>query len=228
MTSFFGSKPASGIDYRRLYEFRFRHVSPSSRAGVWREIADTVHEWMGRPQCVLDVAAGSGEFINAITARERWAVDVVDFLDETPDVTKIIGDIREIELPEARFDGVFVSNFLEHLVDAEEVGAVLQRLRRSMAPGGRIAVLGPNFRHCSKAYFDCADHRVVLTHLSVEEHLYAAGYSIDRVVSQFLPFSFRGILPTHPLLVRTYMRVPAAWRVLGKQYLVLATNPAER
>ena len=226
MTSFFGARSASGIDYRRLYEFRFRNVSTSSRAGVWREIADAVHGWMGRPQCVLDVAAGSGEFINAITAREKWAVDVVDFLDDRQDTRKIIGDIREVDLPEAHFDGVFVSNFLEHLVDAEEVGAVLQRLRRSMAPGGSIAVLGPNFRHCPKAYFDCADHRVVLTHLSVEEHLYAAGYSIDRVVAQFLPFSFRGLLPTDPRLVRAYLRIPAAWRVLGKQYLVMATNPA--
>ena len=32
--------------------------------------------------------------------------------------------------------------------------------------------------------------------------------------------------PTNPGLVRAYVRFPLAWKVLGKQYLLLATNPA--
>jgi hypothetical protein len=215
----------TGIDYEQLYDFRFRRVSQSARVGVWREIAAQVYEWLGRPQRVLDVAAGHGEFITAIDAPEKWAIDTVDFLGPLTDVRRIIGDVREIELPDAHFDGVFVSNFLEHLDHADEIATLLCRLRGAMTIGGRIAILGPNFRYCAREYFDFADHKVALTHRSVEEHLHAAGFGVDRVVAQFLPYSFRGRLPTNPALVRAYVRFPMAWKVLGKQYLLLATKP---
>jgi hypothetical protein len=38
--------------------------------------------------------------------------------------------------------------------------------------------------------------------------------------------SFRGVLPPSPLLTRAYLRVPALWRVLGQQFLVLAVKPS--
>jgi hypothetical protein len=94
------------------------------------------------------------------------------------------------------------------------------------APGGRIAVMGPNFRYCAREYFDCADHAVALTHVAAAEHLYAAGFEPTRIVPRFLPYSFRGRLPSTPRLTRLYLRTPAAWRVLGKQFLVLARRPA--
>lgn len=212
------------IDFERLYEFRFRGVSQSAREAVWREIAQQIYGWLGRPQRVLDAAAGRGEFITAVPAKERWAIDVVDFLGGRPDIHSVIGDVRTAELPKGHFDGVLVSNFLEHLYDADEIGAFLKRLRRTMSTGGKIAVLGPNFRYCAREYFDYADHSVALTHLAVEEHLYAAGFAIDRVVPRYLPYTFRGRLPTTPGLVRAYLRFPPAWRILGKQYFVLATN----
>jgi 2-polyprenyl-3-methyl-5-hydroxy-6-metoxy-1,4-benzoquinol methylase len=212
------------IDYERLYEFRFRRVSQPAREAVWREIARQVYGWLGQPERVLDVAAGRGEFIAAIPAPERWAVDVVDFLGGRPDIHSVIGDVRTVDLPKGHFDGVFVSNFLEHLYDADEIGAFLKRLRRTMSTGGKIAVVGPNFRYCAREYFDYADHSIALTHLAVEEHLFAAGFAIDRVVPRYLPYTFRGRLPTTPALVRMYLRFPPAWRILGKQYFVLATN----
>src|SRR5262249_42442787 len=69
---------SAGLDYRRLYEFRFRGISQRDRQGVWDEIAAQVYEWMGRPDRVLDPAAGRGEFVNAIPARERWVIDAVE------------------------------------------------------------------------------------------------------------------------------------------------------
>jgi ubiquinone/menaquinone biosynthesis C-methylase UbiE len=216
--------PIGSIDYERLYEFRFRRVSQGSREAVWREIAAQLYEWLGRPQCVLDAAAGRGEFITAVPAAERWAIDMVDYLGDRPGIHQVVGDVRTAELPKGHFDGVLVSNFLEHLYDADEIGALLRRLRRTMSTGGKIAVLGPNFRYCSREYFDYADHTIALTHLAVEEHLYAAGFAIDRVVPRYLPYTFRGRLPTTPALVRAYLQFPLAWKILGKQYFVLATN----
>jgi hypothetical protein len=212
------------IDYERLYEFRFRRVRQSAREAVWREIAPQIYSWLGRPERVLDVAAGRGEFIAAVPAPERWAIDVVDSLGDQPDIHSVIGDVRTTDLPKGHFDGVFVSNFLEHLYDADEIGAFLKRLRRTMSTGAKIAVLGPNFRYCAREYFDYADHSIALTHLAVEEHLFAAGFAIDRVVPRYLPYTFRGRLPATPALVRMYLHFPPAWKILGKQYFVLATN----
>jgi hypothetical protein len=211
------------VNYQRLYEYRFRGIDQRVRAAVWREIAPFVHERMGRPQRVLDPAAGRCEFINAVPAVERWAVDQTDYAerDAAPGVTTVVSDIMDAELPEAHFDGVWVSNFLEHLLSQEQTAAFLERMRAAMAPGGRIAVMGPNFRYCAREYFDCADHTLVYTHTAIAEHLYAAGFEPERIVPRFLPYSFRGRLPATPLTTRLYLRAPARWALLGQQFLVI-------
>jgi hypothetical protein len=44
---------------------------------VWNEITAYLHKRYGRPERVLDPAAGLGEFIVSSPAPERWAVDMV-------------------------------------------------------------------------------------------------------------------------------------------------------
>lgn len=211
------------MDLQRLYEYRFRHVDQARRDAVWGAVAPYVWERMGRPQRVLDPAAGRGEFINAVPAGERWAVDQVRHTVGTiaEGAKVIVGDIFETELPPAHFDGVFVSNFLEHLATQEEVSALLSRLAAATAPGGRIAIMGPNYRHIAKEYWDFADHKLALTHRTVEEHLYVAGFQAERTIPRFLPYSFTGRLPTASWVVRLYLAMPPAWRLLGKQFLVI-------
>src|SRR5262245_22275986 len=67
-----------GINYERLYACRFRDIDGSRREAVWQEIAQYIHRVMGRPDRVLDPAAGRGEFITAVPAAERWGVDLVN------------------------------------------------------------------------------------------------------------------------------------------------------
>lgn len=215
--------PVAGINYERLYTYRLRDVDQASRQAVWREIARYAHGRMGAPQRVLDPAAGRGEFITAVPAADRWGVDPVSQgIPDAAGVKIITADLMDADLPCGYFDGVFLSNFLEHLPDQNAVGAALGKLHAAMEPGGRIAVMGPNFRYCAREYFDCADHIVPLTHVAVTEHLYAAGFDITAVTPRFLPYSFRGLLPPSPLLTRAYLRTPALWWLLGKQFLVLA------
>lgn len=217
----------TGINYQRLYEYRLRDVDQSARQAVWREIARYVYRRMGEPARVLDPGAGRCEFINAIPAAERWAVDMLDSADyRDTGVKAVTGSVLDAELPTGHFDGVFVSNMLEHLPTQETVGLVLGRLNGWMEPGGTVAVLGPNFRYCMGEYFDCADHTLALTHVAVTEHLYAAGFEIGAVIPRFLPYSFRGMLPASPGLARAYLKMPALWQLLGKQFLVLASKPA--
>ena len=220
--------PPSGINYGRLYAYRFRDVDQASRQAVWTEIARYVYGRLGAPHSVLDPAAGRGEFISAVPAADRWGVDLVKQADlESAGVKMIIADIMDAQLPADHFDGVFLSNFLEHLPDQSTVATVLAKLRDAMRPGGRIAIMGPNFRYCAKDYFDCADHTVILTHVGLAEHVHAAGFEVESVSPRFLPYSFRGLLPPSPLLTRTYLRTPAVWRLLGKQFLVIGRKPAQ-
>ena len=217
----------SSINYQKLYAYRFRDVDQSSRQAVWREIARFVHTRMGEPATVLDPAAGRGEFISAVPAAERWGVDLVSQGDlEGAGVKMIIADIMDAELPAEHFDGVFISNFLEHLPDQNAVAALLAKLRDAMRPGGRIAIMGPNFKYCARDYFDCADHTLVLSHVGLAEHLHAAGFEVDKMYPKFLPYSFRGLLPPSAAMTRTYLRTPPAWKLLGKQFLAIARKPA--
>jgi SAM-dependent methyltransferase len=190
---------------------------------VWEEIASHVHGLMGSPSRVLDPAAGRGEFIEAVPAQERVAVDEVAYpeADHNSGVQRITSKIENADLPEAHFDGIFVSNFLEHLPSQEAISQFLEKMNAAMAPGGRIAIMGPNYRYCSKEYWDMADHIIALTHLAIEEHLYTAGFEPEKTIPRYLPYSFRGILPPSRKLTGAYLRTPLAWRLFGKQFLVI-------
>ena len=211
------------MDYQRLYEYRFRGIDQAARAAVWVPISRFLFEQLGRPDRVLDPAAGRCEFLNAVSSKERWGVDKTAYEEakSRPDTKLIVADVMEADLPGSYFDAVFVSNFLEHLPGPMAVSAFLEKMANCTRNGGRIAVMGPNIRYCADEYWDCADHEVGLTHVAVEEHLYAAGFEPTRTYPRFLPYSFRGALPPSPRLTALYLRLRPAWRLLGKQFLVL-------
>ena len=213
----------------RIYEYRFKDVDMPKRLMVWEELSSWLHGKMGAPKTMLDPAAGMCEFINQVPAEEKWGVDMNDaFIRKhaRDDVKVVIGDNRSVELPEGYFEGIFVSNFLEHLHSQEEVADFLERMCRLLKPGGRIAVMGPNFKYVYKEYFDFADHTVILSELGLAEHLYGAGLEPRVIHPRFLPLSFRGGLPINRFLVRMYMRMPFAWRFFGKQFLIVAEKCA--
>jgi SAM-dependent methyltransferase len=213
------------MDYQRLYEFRFRDYHQGERQAVWAAITQDLFVRMGRPRIVLDPAAGRGEFISAVPAKERWAIDQVPSVTdlESQGIHTIVSDMFDVELPKGYFDGVLLSNILEHLMSVEDVQRCLKKMHAAIRPGGVVAVLGPNFKFCAKEYFDCADHVLALTDVSIQEHLYAAGFEIRSALPRYLPYSFRGRLPPSQFLTRLYLRNPWAFRLLGKQFLVIAS-----
>ena len=164
---------------------------------VWSAITDDLFVRMGKPEVVLDPAAGRGEFISAVPARERWAIDQMPSVTdlESKGIHTIVSDMFDVELPRGHFDGVLLSNTLEHLMTYEDVQRCLQKMHDAIRPGGVVAVLGPNFKYCADEYFDCADHVLALTHISVQEHLYAAGFDIRSVLPRYLPYSLPGSPP---------------------------------
>jgi SAM-dependent methyltransferase len=218
------------MDHARIYDFRFRDIPDAQKRIAWNRIARHVQGFMPGAKRLLDPCAGRCEFVNHAEAGEVWAVDrEASFLEAArPGVKRVAGDIFEVALPPGYFDGIFVSNFLEHLESAEMACVFLGRMREALAPGGRLVIMGPNFKYCGDEYFDCADHRLVLTHQAVEELLYAERFGTVKVHPRYLPYSFRRQrLPVLDFLVRAYLAFPPAWRILGKQFLIVAEKPRD-
>ena len=102
---------------------------------------------------IADLGAGSGYFaFDLATATgpdgHVWAVDVdpdmIDLLRErvarekTPNLTVIQAAPDDADLPAGKIDLVFTSNTYHHI---EDQTAYFARLSKSLAPGGRIAIL---------------------------------------------------------------------------------------
>ena len=218
------------MNYDRIYRYRFQDIDPQKKKVTWDEIASFMYEHLSHPARILDPAAGMCELINAIQSEEKWAVDLNEYFIgkyADPKIKIVAGDIFKVTLPENYFDAVFISNFLEHLDSQYQVAEFLEKMFACTRPGGKIAIMGPNFKYAYRSYFDFADHTVILSELGLSEHLYGAGFEIDRLYPQFLPLSFRGRIPVNRWLVRTYLSFPLAWRLMGKQFLVIGRKPGK-
>lgn len=215
------------MNYNRIYEYRFQGVDRVKKLSTWKIIAEFIHEKLGKPSSMIDPAAGDCEFINQVPSAEVWAVDMGEqtLKMAAKNVKVVIGNNLTADLPLNYFEGVYVSNFLEHLHSQEEVAHFLERMLAILKPGGKIAIMGPNFKYCAANYFDFADHTVILTELGVAEHLYGAGFDVIEIHDRFLPLSFRGKIPVTDFLVKTYFKMPFAWRFMGKQFLLVAQKP---
>ena len=122
------------------------------------------------------------------------------------------------------YDLIFVSNFLEHLENSEVAFVLIEKLKNALSSDGKLIIMGPNFKYCVKEYFDCSDHKLILTEVSLSEILFSAGFNKIKIWPKFLPYSFRGKLPVNRLLVRIYLNLPFVWKIFGKQFLVIATK----
>jgi hypothetical protein len=102
----------------------------------------------------------------------------------------------------------------------------MQAARNVLKPGGRLLILGPNFKYCARDYFDFFDHHLPLTDRSMTEALVASGFVVERSWPRSLPFTMRGRLPSAPWLVSLYLKLPLLWKVLGAQFFIVARRPA--
>jgi SAM-dependent methyltransferase len=221
-----GSSP-DGPDLQRIYDARFAGKT-GYRTQVWRVLAPYFGQWFPATGTVLDLGAGYCEFINSATAGVKYAMDL------NPDAGKWAAQgITVLQqncaapwpLPDGGLDAVFTSNFLEHLPDKAAVGTVLSNAYRCLKPGGRFIAMGPNIKHVHGAYWDFFDHYVELTELSLSEALSNCGFGIEKQWSRFLPYTMSHE-PQYPVWVlRLYLATPLAWRVFGKQFLVVGQKP---
>ena len=189
-----------GLD--ALYDERFDHSELRRKTAIWKEICRGYLQRFVKPSdAVLDLACGTGEFINNIVAAKKLGVDLRSgaraHLD--PDVEFMEGSATDLtEIQTGTLDVVFTSNFLEHLTSKSDVALTFREAHRVLRPGGRMIVMGPNIRYVSGAYWDFFDHHLALTEKSVAEGLCSCGFEIEKALSRFLPYSTKSALPQAP------------------------------
>lgn len=221
-----GSTP-DGPDLQRIYAARFAGKT-GYRTQVWRVLAPYFGQWFPATGTVLDLGAGYCEFINNATAGVKYAMDLNPDAGKraAPGITVLQQNCAAPwPLPEGELDAVFTSNFLEHLPNKAAVGTVLSNAYRCLKPGGSFIAMGPNIKHVHDAYWNFFDHYVELTELSLSEALSNCGFRIEKQVARFLPYTMSHGREYRLWVLRLYLAAPAAWRVFGKQFLVVGRKP---
>jgi len=195
----------------------------SARVLVWKEIVRYIFELIPKPESVLELGAGYCNFINAVPASRRMAIDYWPEFKQYAGKGVIcrVADIRTglKKLKKTDFDLIVASNILEHL-DMQYVEQVLIQCHRILRPKGRLIIIQPNFTYSYQHYFDDYTHKTVFTHISLANLLLEKGYIIERVEKKFLPMTFKSRWPKWPFLVRLYFRIP--FKFFAGQMLIIA------
>ncbi len=224
-----GRDVADGLELKRLYEQRFAGRT-EYRTKVWQTLcAQMFSRWIRPTDSVLDLGSGYCEFINNVTAHRKLAMDLNPDARAraNADVEMVLHDCSTPwPISAASLDAIFSSNFLEHLFDKATVSKTLKQAYSSLKPGGTLVAIGPNIRYVGGAYWDYFDHHVALTDNSLAEVLTEAGFTIEKSVARFLPYSMSEGSQRPIALLKLYLKLPFAWKIFGKQFLVVARKPS--
>lgn len=216
-----------------IYARRFTDVELETRRITWRVLCrEFFQQFIPIDSTLLDIGSGEGHFLLNVEAARKIAVDI-----QLPEIEKFRAlGIECFEVPatdlslhvKGAADVAFMSNFLEHLPDKPTLFRVLEATRMALKSGGRLLILQPNIRYVGGKYWDYIDHHIALTEKSLAEALEVSGFSVERVIPRFLPYTVKstsGLLTSligAERLVRAYLRFPPLWRIFGGQSFIIA------
>lgn len=220
--------PHSATDLEQIYRERFSG-NREYRDRVWKMLTSRFFSrWISPQAAVMDLGCGYCEFINNVAAKRKFGMDL------NPDAARNAAEgVTVFEqdcsmpwpVPEGSLDAVFTSNVFEHLPSKAHLEKTIRQAALALRPGGVIVAVGPNIKFQPGAYWDFFDHYIELTELSLAEVLKKCGLAIDVMEARFLPYTM-SVGRTYPLpLLRLYLAMPVAWRIFGKQFLVVARKP---
>ncbi len=209
--------------------YQTRYSYDDKRKVVWKEICAYLQKEIPAQSRVLDLGAGYCDFINNITAREKYALDVsesftVHAYNNIKTFIKTCSDLKIFD--DDFFDIVFTSNLFEHISRSDFI-ATIHEIKRILKRNGKLIVIQPNFKYCYKEYFDDYTHLQVFTHVSFTDVLKANGFSINKLEPRFIPFSMKSArYPVFGFLVRLYLFLPV--RPFAGSMLVIANPEKEK
>lgn len=204
-----------------------RFTEESRRDTLWQTLWRAYFsKKIAREDCVLDIGAGYGQFINNVEARRRIALDIWPGFKAhlAPGVEAIVGDVTDLDLLEdGAIDFAFASNVFEH-VTQERFSGCLERLQKKLSSRGVLTILQPNFAYAYKEYFDDYTHVSIWSHVSIADFLRANNFEVLEIKPGFLPLTIKSRLPVIPALIELYLASPV--KPFAKQMLIVA-RPAQ-
>jgi SAM-dependent methyltransferase len=222
------NSPHGSQELNRIYEQRFGAME-AYRNEVWKVLtAEFFQRYLPNEGTVLDLGAGYGEFINNIRAGRKLAMDLNPKSAERlhPSVQLIQQDCSQPwPVADATLDLVFTSNFFEHLPNKQTLSATLREAQRCLKSNGLLVAMGPNIRFLPGDYWDFWDHYLPLSERSLAEGMETLGFQIVKAHPKFLPYTMARGIRWPVSFISLYLRVPFAWNIVGKQFLVVARKP---
>lgn len=204
----------------KLYLGRFTNGEREMKKKIWKCLcSDFLHKFIPADSVVVDMGAGSCEFINTVKAREKIAIDKLSISRFADKNVKIFSSLDALNSDSA--DIIFMSNFLEHLPCFDDVATIFSKAKAVLKHGGKIIIMGPNIRFTYKNYWNFIDHQIALSDLSLLELLPAIGFRITKRISRFMPFTVKSRYPKWIWLIRVYLKANFLWVIFGKQYLII-------
>lgn len=210
--------------YQKLYKNRF--ADTDQRQQVWHTLVTHFFQrYIDKNDTVLDIPCGYCEFINSIRCRKKIAVDLNPDAKKykAKDVQFIQASSTKIPLSNNSVDIIFISNFFEHLT-REDSKKTIKECYRILKNHGRILILQPNIRFCSKDYWMFFDHITPIDDRALEEVFALYKFRLQEKILKFLPFSTKSALPKHTIFIKTYLALPFLWRIFGKQSFLVFTK----
>jgi len=135
----------------RRYQQDKRGIPEPAVAWVARLRAEKLAPFIRPSDTVLEYGVGLGWNMAALTCRRKLGFDVADFLESalTAQGIEPVADTKT--LTDGAVDVVLCHHTLEHVLDPP---AVLQEIRRLLAPGGRLLLFVPFEREGRYRRFD--------------------------------------------------------------------------
>ncbi len=213
------------IDFKveETYRHRFQQKELAFKEKMWDVLCKNFFQrYVPTDSVVVDVASGYCEFINAIDARKKIAVDLnpdTKCFAKT-DVDVILSPSTNLsDIESNSVDVAFTSNFFEHL-KKEEIIQTVREIYRILKVNGSFLILQPNYRYCAKDYFMFFDHITPLDDRSLCEILELLNFKIIECKPKFLPFSTKSKLPKSIYLIKLYLRFNYCQKIFGKQCFI--------
>jgi ubiquinone/menaquinone biosynthesis C-methylase UbiE len=204
---------------KKMYHNRFPQKEFDFRTKMWKTLCENFFQkYVPEDSTVLDIASGNCEFINAIKARTKIALDI------NPSVKNFVEDnVKVILSPSTKMNGIesnsidvaFTSNFFEHL-NREEIIQTIREIYRILKPSESLLILQPNYRFCYKDYFMFFDHITALDDRSLCEILEVSGFKVIECKPKFLPYSTKSRLPQSIYLLKLYLHLEICQKIFGK------------